>query len=259
MKPIINVLRGADPELFLRDVQGNPVTSIGLIGHGKENPKSIGNGFALQEDNVALEFNIPPAANKESFVASLNFAIGYIEQEIKSKGLLIDISPTMNFSVQQLDHPQAQQLGCEPDYNAWTQKPNPRPVAPASLRSAGGHLHLGWDVEEPVHRTRMIKAHDLFCGVWSLLHDKNQERRSIYGKAGACRMKDYGVEYRTLSNFWLKSDELMQQLFDQSEKAINFLNNGGVLTLEDGEIIQQCINNSDMNLFHKLNEQYSII
>jgi hypothetical protein len=254
-----NILRGADPELFLRDVHGNPITSIGLIGGSKTKPRKLGNGFALQEDNVAVEFNIPPCSNKEQFVASLNYVLEHLRQELGSKGLSLDISATAEFTEEQLKHPQAQELGCEPDYNAWTLDMNPRPTPPANLRSSGGHLHIGWDNPEPIEQIRVIKVHDLFVGVPSLIYDEDSRRREIYGKAGAYRPKEYGVEYRTLSNFWIGSNELMEFVYSQSEKAMNFLINGGFIPEEDGEKIQMCINNGDKNLLSELNEKYSIV
>jgi hypothetical protein len=260
MPYIQNVTRGADPELFLRTQDNRPITSIGLIGGSKKKPRLIGNGFALQEDNVAVEFNIPPCRDKNSFVSSLNFTLEYLRQELAPKHLSLEIVPTMEFSKEQLAHPQAQELGCEPDYNAWTGAMNPRPIAPETLRSAGGHLHLGFDEgTDEVRQVRVIKVHDLFCGTASLIHDHDSKRRAIYGKAGACRFKPYGVEYRTLSNFWIKSTELMEWIYSQSEKAIEYLNSGQVIDEEDFQKIQDCINNSDMKLFAQLNEKYAIL
>lgn len=257
---ITNVLRGADPELFLRDKDDNsPVVSIGLIGGSKSHPRSIGGGFAVQEDNVAVEYNIPPADCKEKFQASIHFVLDYLRQELAPKNLVLDISATMDFSVEQLLHPQAQELGCEPDYNAWSGKRNPRPVAPETLRSSGGHLHIGYDSPSTKLSRDIIKAHDLFCGVASLMFDNDTRRRSIYGKAGAHRIKPYGVEYRTLSNFWIKSPELTGWLYEQSEKAIEFVNNGGTISAEVGKDIVECINSGSIELLKKLDKQFAIL
>lgn len=257
---ISNVLRGADPELFLRDIETEkPVVSIGLIGGTKRVPRDIGGGFALQEDNVAVEFNIPPANNKAQFQASIQHVLNYLRTELEPKGLELDISATQDFTLDDLAHPQAQELGCEPDYNAWTGRENPRPKAPETLRSSGGHLHIGYDNPNGKLSREIIKAHDLFCGVASLIYDNDTRRRSIYGKAGACRIKKYGVEYRTLSNFWIKTPELTNWLYEQSEKAIAFINGGGKVSVGTGKEIIQCINTGDMELLAKLDREYAIL
>lgn len=253
------ILRGADPELFLRDSSNKPVVSIGLIGGTKQNPRSIGNGFALQEDNVAVEFNIPPAKSKEEFVKSISFVLDHLAVEVAKQGLHLDISPTMEFDIIDLMHPQAMELGCEPDYNAWTGERNPRPFAPDTLRSSGGHIHIGYENPSIEVSSEIIKAHDLFCGVPSVLLDSDSRRREIYGKAGACRYKSYGVEYRTLSNFWIKTKELTEMIYEQSERAIDFINNGGKIADEDGLKIQQCINSGDKELVRLLNSRYGVI
>lgn len=256
---ILNVTRGADPELFLKNNEGKAISSIGLIGGTKEYPRPIGDGYAVQEDNVAVEFNIPPAFSKQEFVASIHHVLGYLRNEAAGMGLSLNISPTAEFSPDQLLHPQALELGCEPDYNAWTKQVNPRPVAPVSLRSSGGHLHLGWNNPQGDELLSLIKAHDLFCGASSILYDKNTQRRSIYGKAGAFRPKPYGGEYRTLSNFWIASEELTAWVYEQSEKAVAFVNNGFSILEEDVASLLHCINNSDIHSFHFLNEKYGII
>jgi hypothetical protein len=257
---VSNVLRGADPELFLRAIDTNfPVTSIGRIGGSKREPRQLGGGFALQEDNVTVEFNIPPADSKAKFIASIEYVLGYLRSELEPKGLKLDISATMDFDIQDLMHPQAQELGCEPDSNAWTGRNNPRPHAPETLRSSGGHLHIGYENPSKEVSTEIIKAHDLFCGVSSLVHDSDTRRRQIYGKAGACRYKGYGVEYRTLSNFWIKSPELISFMYEQSEKAINFVNNGETISREWANKIVRCINQGDMDLFAEIDAQFHIL
>lgn len=258
MNTILNVLRGADPELFLITSEGTPVTSIGLVGGTKKEPRSIGGGYAVQEDNVAVEFNIPPASDKTSFVNSIQHVLGYLEHEMSKKGLLLDISATREFEFHDLLHPQARELGCEPDYNAWTLRPNPRPEAPDTLRSSGGHIHIGYDNPNDKSSIMIVKAHDLFCGLPSLDLDSDTLRRSIYGKAGAHRIKTYGVEYRTLSNFWIKSPELMEFIYEQSEKAINWINAGGEISKEWGDKIVSAINNGDRALQKEVQSHFAV-
>lgn len=257
---ITNVLRGADPEVFLRSIDTNePVVSIGLIGGSKTIPRSLGGGFALQEDNVTVEYNIPPCENKEKFKASLSYMLEFLKQELTPQGLMVDIVPTMEFSEMQLAHPQAQELGCEPDFNAWNDEMNPRPFAPPNLRSSGGHMHIGYDNPSKKVSREIIKAHDLFLGVASVMYDSDTRRREIYGKAGACRFKDYGVEYRTLSNFWISTPELMDWAYEQSEKAIAFVNEGKKIPLKVAQQIQQCINTGDKALVAELDARYAIL
>lgn len=257
---IKNVVRGADPELFLRHAETKqPVTSIGLIGGSKDFPRQLGNGYALQEDNVAVEFNIPPASTKDQFSASIAYVLEFLKQELTPQGLALEISPTMEFSPEQLDNPQAQQLGCEPDYNAWTGKINPRPDAPPTLRSSGGHLHIGYDNPTLELSREIVKVHDLFISVPSLMYDDDMKRRQIYGKAGACRYKSYGVECRTFSNFWLKSEGLTNWLYEQSEKAINFINEGRKLTLEDSRLIVECVNTGNKDIMTALDAKYGVL
>jgi hypothetical protein len=258
---ITEVLRGADPEVFLRtdDEYEDPVVSIGLIGGTKSEPRSLGNGYALQEDNVTVEFNIPPASNVTQFKASIQYVLGFLKQELSPKNIKLDIVPTMDFPEHMLMHPQAQELGCEPDYNAWTCQVNPRPVAPETLRSSGGHLHIGYANPNVETSRKIVKAHDLFLGVASVIYDSDTRRREIYGKAGAHRIKPYGVEYRTLSNFWIKSEELMQWAYEQSEKAIQFVNDGGEINGKWAKAIQKCINTGDKELLGLIDTKFHVL
>ena len=78
---------GCDPELFLKNHQDKLISVVGLIGGTKENPMPIGNGCAIQEDNVAAEFCIPPCATEDEFVSSIMYALGDIDQRAQALGL----------------------------------------------------------------------------------------------------------------------------------------------------------------------------
>ena len=116
-----------------------------------------------------------------------------------------------------MEHPMAHIFGCEPDHNAWTGKENSKPRPPHRfMRSAGGHVH----VETQKDPSTVIKAMDLFLGVPSVLMDEGEDRKKLYGSAGAHRIKPYGVEYRTLSNFWIFEDRLIKWVWDNTERAL---------------------------------------
>lgn len=213
---------GCDPELFLATNVGRLRASCGLIGGTKQAPQpleDLGPGFAIQEDNVAVEFNIPPATSKREFVTSVSKAMKFIGDGIHTGlGLVIIPSSAESFPDDELTHPAAKEFGCDPDYNAWTGSVNPKPRAQdPNLRSCGGHVHVGYD--KRIAPSYLIRCMDLFLGVPSVLMDKGELRKQLYGKAGAYRDKEYGVEYRTLSNFWVFSPKLEAWVWESTEKA----------------------------------------
>lgn len=249
---------GCDPELFLKDVAtGRFISSVGLIGGSKDFPMPIGEGCAVQEDNVAVEFNIPPASTAEEFVNSINFNLKYLAEKAEAMGLELCIQPSAVFDNEQLSSPAAQEFGCEPDFNAWKDgAQNPRPKADnPNLRSAGGHVHVA---VEGVDLLVAVQAMDLFVGCQMIEFDKDTDRRLLYGNPGAFRKKPYGFEYRTASNAWIKSDDLMRWVWDQTERAMKFVKAGGSFTAEQGERIQACIKNSDMDLLAQLKQEFSL-
>ena len=213
---------GCDPEVFLTSRKDGKFQSIiGKIGADKWNPKQIeglSNGFTLQEDNVALEFGVPPAASADEFV----FNVRKVMQEgLKAlPGEKFSRLSCVQFPKEEMEHPSAHIFGCEPDFNAWTLQENPRPEPPHPLlRSAGGHVHI----ETTLTKHNVIRACDLVLGVPSVLMDKTGgARRSIYGKPGAFRPKPYGVEYRTLSNFWIFRPEYIRWVYRNVGVALEY-------------------------------------
>lgn len=251
---------GADPETFLFDAVANKyISSVGLIGGSKDVPRPIDEeGNAVQEDNVTVEFNTPPCKTAAEFKKHIKFNLDWIRTRAAELGLTVAIKPSARFDDDQLQTEAAQEFGCLPDYNAWTGgRQNPRPKAEDSnLRSCGGHIHIandhGLDILE------IIKAMDLFVGCLMLEFDEDKGRRELYGKAGAFRKKSYGVEYRTASNAWIESDERIQWVWDQTDKALDFVMRGNSFTFDQAQMIQDCINNSDMNLLDQLKKEFNL-
>lgn len=254
-----NVKLGADPELFLIDHTGKYISSVGLIGGTKEKPLPIDQvGHCLQEDNVSVEFNIPPASNKDSFVKSLNFVLDEIEERMRKKNLMLAIVPAVSFDMDQLQTLQALTFGCEPDFNAWSGEKNCAPMCEdITLRSAGGHIHVGYDNPTQQSQMKLMRAMDIFLGVPASKIDLDEKRRKLYGMPGAFRPKKYGAEYRSLSNFWIRTKELQEWAYEQTHKAISFLNAGGDIPFVEEVKVREAILQKDDNAFHFLQEKYS--
>jgi len=243
---------GCDPETFLVDKNGKPISAIGYIKADKWNPMQIPDmpkGFTLQEDNVSLEYGIPPAASAQEFIGSIN--------AVMQKSL--DYLPELSFSKlsciifpeDQMEHPLAHIFGCEPDFDAWADKENRKPEPPHPfMRSAGGHIH----VETEKDGKSVVRLMDLFLGVPSVLMDTGEDRKKLYGKAGAHRIKPYGVEYRTLSNFWIFSDRLIQWAWDNTQRAVE----SELDVSAYADRILQAINGNDKVVAKQLVEEFNL-
>jgi hypothetical protein len=218
MSKLENVTVGADPEVFVADMSGKISSVIGHLGGNKSYPRPVNNG-AVQEDNVLAEFNIDPAYSKLEFTSNMTTVMSQLKNILENKGLHTVVVPSHNYTIEELESygPEAMEFGCSAEFNAWTDREMPRPQGDkVTLRTAGGHVHVGYDSPNPVMNRNLIKMMDFTLGLPSILLDSDAQRRKLYGKAGSMRHKMYGVEYRTLSNFWLQSTELMEWVYDRT-------------------------------------------
>ena len=157
--------------------------------------------------------------------------------------------------------PGARELGCSVDFNAWLQCTNPKPDAEVDWRSAAGHIHIGAEeLKDQSLVEECVKVLDLFLGLPSVLLDEERERRKLYGKAGCFRFATSfrGFEYRVLSNFWLKSEGLMGWVYENTQAAINFINEGKTIAPEDEFIIQEGINTYNEDFAREMVSKYKI-
>lgn len=254
------VLVGTDPEAFIRNKETKEIGSaIGLIPGSKDDPHKIDDkGNAIQTDNVMVEFCVPPANNALDLNANIRYCLNFID------GMLPDNMETVIQASAVLDkkylkNKQAKQFGCDPDFNVYTLSPNTPPDSRGQLRSAGGHVHVGYENPNFEMNLKIVRAMDLFLGIPSLVLDKDTRRKEMYGKSGAYREKPYGIEYRVLSNFWIQNETTVQWAFNQTMKAVEFAAEEDWLDDDTTANIQLAINNQDLDLACKLAKRFNIL
>lgn len=221
---------GCDPELFAFDGD-TPVSVHGILPGNKVFPHRVPKG-AIQVDGVAAEFNITPARNSTEFLLNIKHVTRLMSRILHNKNpnLKLRAVPTALFSQEYFDSLpfMAKELGCEPDYSAYTLKENPKPKTDKPFRTASGHVHIQFrdpPVDDPHDWNHMAD-----CGALcqhldnvllpvSRLWDNDEERRQLYGSAGSFRPKTYGVEYRVLSNRWIDADWTIKYVFDTVYKV----------------------------------------
>lgn len=260
-----HVTIGADPEMFIIDTAKNNkvISSIGIIPGKKGEPfveKSWPNGFGLETDNILAEFNIPPCSSRLEFLANIEFMKDYVRQFVKKICPTYDIQciASREVDADQLTTPESMEFGCDADYNAYTEEINQKPVCDdKNLRSAGFHVHIGYDGFNAITSLHLVKMLDVFLGIPSILVDQDTKRRSLYGKAGNFRLQPWGVEYRVLSSFMMSSDNLICSVYNNVMQAINLYNEVGLFEV-DYNLVQNIINNNDKSEARKFIKKYNI-
>lgn len=258
------ILIATDPEFFLKDSQTGIITSVaGKLGYGKENKLDLGNGVRVQEDNVLLEFDTDPHSSFSDFEKNIMTAFDACSDVAGKLGLELVLAKSSHvFSAAEIaEFPESGlEFGCDPDYNALTGMRNPKPAsADAGLRTAGGHIHIGYDhLGENMLTSENQKVLGVMCdyfhGLESLLMDDDDMRRELYGKAGSVRFKPYGIEYRTLSNFWLEDASKRAWAFQNAQRAFKMATGdfNEVVSMVDPYEVQRVINENDK----RMAEQY---
>jgi hypothetical protein len=252
----MNILVGCDPEVFVQ--QNNKFFSAhGLIPGDKKNPFKVNKG-AVQVDGMALEFNIDPAASEDEFCINVETVLHTLKLMVPQYNVVA--TPVADFDPEYMKQQpeEALELGCDPDFNAWTMRENPRPNGDRPFRTASGHVHIGWtegeDIKSGAHFgdcAVVAKQMDFFLGLPSLAYDKDNRRRELYGNPGCFRPKSYGCEYRTLSNAWLNNKELIKWVFRNAVAGMDRLFNGDNLSEKYGDV-SHIIKTSDWTAAEKI-------
>lgn len=230
---------GADPELFLMK-DGKFISAEDrngpLIPGTKRNPFEVPGG-AVQVDGVAAEFNINPANNFNEFFGNIKSTLTTLKDIVKKSDENIKLVPvpTATFDLGYFKNlpTHTKELGCEPDFSAYTGKANPRPKTTKPFRTGSGHVHIGWTSgKNPMSESHMMdcrlvaKELDRYLYFASLSWDQDKQRQKLYGAPGSFRPKSYGMEYRPLSNAWLKDVSSVRNVYLITMGVIRSLESG---------------------------------
>lgn len=221
---------GSDPEFLLFDGE-NPKSAIDVIKSGTLNRINIGE-HQYYYDNVLAECAVAPSDSKEKTISNFRECIAGFAKLVDP--YKIKIQASVVFPDNELLHKDARKVGCSAEYCAYKMDmvpPQTAAIKKGNLRSCGGHIHLGSEFlkQDGPETILFVYMMDLFLAIPSLWLDKDPTspaRRSLYGQAGRYRPKDYGVEYRSLGNFWLKSPRLVSLIYDLSVFTHEFVETG---------------------------------
>jgi hypothetical protein len=259
---------GCDPEGFF-EKDGVIIGSEKIIP-----PDGIGGPHSPTVVRDGVQFELHPIQNTSPYGLSSTLRRGFrqLNDCLKANpGVKANFNTLVEVSREELDSLSegSRLLGCQPSLNIYGVKPIDVDPKEYRKRSAGGHIHLGLggtaimslgNTEDLRHR--LIPHLDIFVGNTCVLLDRDpgaKERRENYGRAGEYRLPIYGVEYRTLSNFWLRSYQLFDFVMGMSRLAVAVLDDslrGGSFEQELVDTIQiddfiDAINTNDFDLAMK--------
>jgi hypothetical protein len=255
---------GADPELFVFSHEKNRiVSSIPVVIKDKHDPIDLGDGVKMYADNVLLETSFPPSDSKDGAINTIKSALTKIQDWLGRKHSLVaqashvftsdEIGVKPDLMRGQL--PVEWEIGCNPSWSAYTRKQKIPDPFTSGLRSGSFHIHVGSPIlDDILMKEAAIKMFDLMVGCPSVIFDKDETslaRRMLYGKAGEFRPTDYGVEWRVLGNYALRSPQLTELVFDLIDYAMEMMQVGNhkfILDHADMNLVQTAINTGNKTL-----------
>lgn len=226
MLQIVPFFKGCDPEGFLSQ-KGVVLGSERFIPeHG------LGYGSKVVRDGIQFEMN-PQARNTvRELGEQLSVCFKLLRDRLNGfPGVDVDWRGLVEVSQTELNalSKKSRELGCQASKNIYGNFPIKVSGSTYPLRSAGGHMHFGlltthiYDGKGQDERSVLVQALDYLVGNTGVLFDRDpgaKERRRNYGRAGEYRYPKYGMEYRTLSNFWLRNYTLTSLMWGFAEIAV---------------------------------------
>lgn len=246
--------------------QGHNMSYQGHMFFANAHPHSVAR---MVRDGVQVELQYAATNCRASLLNQTRVMFRMLRALLQDHpGVSLSLAPNVvEVSAQELESlsPKSRILGCSPSRNIYGDSPD-IPVDPGfKLRSAGGHLHFGLDNWNLEKKELLVAVLDVLLGSTCVLLDRDPraaERRQVYGRAGEHRLPSHGVEYRVLSNFWLRDPALMSFVAQMGRLGVSIVEGCKVgaydrtttdvvrpfLALFDHQRIQRAINENDFSI-----------
>jgi hypothetical protein len=234
------VRMGMDPEFFLADPVGLPLPAWQVLTSKKENPYLFWDGFQA-------ECTVQARHCHQELAQELARSLGRVQHRILAtpvwhvpEHLLLGASD---------EHVR---LGCDPSYNVYNM--HGRHVEDGRKlpwRFAGGHVHFSLPeaLRTPPRVRSIVRALDALCGVPAVCFAQGVDRpirRKYYGLPGEFRLPPHGVEWRTLSNFWMYHPLSYHLVFDLARWAFNIGKGGLRCYIGDADLVVDVVQFGDV-------------
>src|SRR3990167_11232915 len=206
---------GCDPEFFFTR-EGKIIGAERVIP--EEGLQSTYSAYsklkALVLDGVQVELHTSPGSCREGQASQISHAFRVLRDHLKTmENVQTSFEGVVTVPRHELNtlSEKSKILGCASSLNYYDKRAMVGIKNPATYqkRSAGGHIHLGSLAPQVFKvRERLVPLLYILLGNQCVLIDRDPNaalRRKHYGRAGEYRLPKYGLEYRTLSNFWLRS------------------------------------------------------
>lgn len=217
-------LLGSDPEAFIVHNSSCLVMSSKRFTNGtKDEPENLGDGYAILNDNILIEGNVPPASNKEEFVNYMNKLWRVMNERAESRNAHLHNSDCETISDALMETDEAKEFGCSSFRDAWNELVEiETPQLNCNVRPAGCHIHIGVESASDSLKMAIVRAFDMFVTLEAIkTTGMNYRTSNLYGILGACRIKSYGVECRSLGGTFFSPNHF-EWIYETVEKAINF-------------------------------------
>lgn len=220
---------GCDPELFLFDkVLDRIVPACGLVEGTKESPISLINGGMVQLDGTVLEFGTPPVLpSRNNFGKALKETLDIIRKQLSDKHgdrYELRCGATASYHPDDIGVNHSGFLvGCDPQYVLVDGSKPVRYILESVERldrscvPIGGHIHFGFadkmegrkvQDHSSLRFIRAMNGKGLDFFIKDVECESTTERADTMAfcpSLPAVRVKEYGLEFRNLSSYWLAS------------------------------------------------------
>lgn len=240
-----NLTMGGDPELFLFNKKTGRHTDAARLLPGKDAPIKFSTQNEYQEHNTSgamhsdgflAEFTINPSYCRLLLMDNMQICLYRAMQKLPTSVHLDPSTATVELTKDELGdlHESSKIFGCEKDFCAYSENGSaPRDASDFVYRSSGGHLHFNIGTQGKEVMEKVVKMLDILVAVPAVTiarqNGMEKLRRTFYGRAGSYRIKTArkngydGLEYRTLSNFFMMHRVLFSWVYGQARAAIQLI------------------------------------
>jgi len=111
---------GSDPEAFILSEAVNSVVSAKRFTVGtKDVPEDMGDGYALMNDNILIEGNVPPSRTRDEFIVNMTKLHDMISERASRRFAKQVNSDAMEISTDLARTKEAREFGCSSFRDAW--------------------------------------------------------------------------------------------------------------------------------------------